>query len=402
MTRFSSRRGAPFLQNGFELFLRLLLLVAHGGGALEILVLDRPLLLGLDLLDLGLEALDLGRAGHGADARARAGLVHHVDGLVGQEAVGDVAVGKLDRGLDGLVGELGLVMVLVFRAEALEDQDRLLDGRRLDLDRLEAAFQRGVLLDVLAVFVERGGADALQFAAAQGGLDDVRGVHRAFGGAGADDGVQLVDEEDDVLGAADLVHHGLDALLELAAILGAGDHQGQVERDDPLVAEQLRHVAGGDFLGQAFDDGRLAHAGLAEQHRIVLGAAAEDLDDALDFVLAADDRVHLALAGDLGQVAAEGLQRGRLDLALLLGSGLFRSLAGGVDSSCGGEIGVELLQDLLAGLLDVHVEVLEHARGDAVAFAQQAEQDVLGADVGVIERLGFLAASARTFFTRGV
>ena len=270
-------------------------------------------------------SLTSGRAGHGADARARAGLVHDVNGLVRQVAVGDVAVGELDRGLDGLVGELGLVMLLVFRAEALEDQDGLFDGGRFDFDGLEAAFERGIFLDVLAIFVERRGADALQFAAAQGGLDDVRGVHRAFGRAGAHDGVQLVNEQDDVLRAANLVHDRLDALLELAAILGAGDHQGQVERDDALVAKQFRHVAGGDFLGQAFDDGRLAHAGFAEQHRVVLGAAAENLDDPLDLVLAADDRVHLAFAGDLGQVAAKGLERGRLDLAFLLRRRLLRA-----------------------------------------------------------------------------
>ena len=123
------------------------------------------------------------------------------------------------------------------------------------------------------------------------GLMMLRGVHRAFGGTGADDGVQLVDEENDVLGAADFVHHRLDALFELAAIFRAGDHQREVERDDLLVAQHLRHVAVGDFLGEAFDDGGLADAGFAEQHRIVLGAAAEDLDDALDFVLAADDRI---------------------------------------------------------------------------------------------------------------
>ena len=158
----------------------------------------------------------------------------------------------------------GLVVVLVFRPEALEDQDGLLDGRRLDLDRLEAAFERGVLLDVLAILVERGGADALHLAAAERGLDDVRGVHRAFGGAGADDGVQLVDEQDDVLGPADFVHDRLDALLELAAVFGAGDHQGEVERDDALVAQEFRDVAGGDFLGEAFDDGGLADAGFAD------------------------------------------------------------------------------------------------------------------------------------------
>jgi hypothetical protein len=36
------------------------------------------------------------------------------------------------------------------------------------------------------------------------------------------------------------------------------------------------------------DDGGLAHAGLADQHRVVLSAAGQDLDDALD--LLAHDR----------------------------------------------------------------------------------------------------------------
>ena len=77
----------------------------------------------------------------------------------------------------------------------------------------------------------------------------------------------------------------------------------------------------GDFLREAFDDGRLAHAGFAEQHGIVLRAAAKDLDDALDFVLAADDRVHVALARNFREVAAKRLQRGRFDFAFLFTSG---------------------------------------------------------------------------------
>ena len=158
----------------------------------------------------------------------------------------------------------------------------------------------------------------------------LRGVHRAFGGAGADDGVQFVNEKNDVLGAADFVHHGLDALLELAAVFRAGDHQREVERDDAFVAQHFRHVALGDFLRQALDDGGLAHAGFAEQHGIVLRAAAENLDDALDFVLAADDRVQFALAGEFGQVAAKRLERGRLDFALLLR----RRLLGGFAAGC--------------------------------------------------------------------
>ena len=95
------------------------------------------------------------------------------------------------------------------------------DGR-VDQHRLEAALERGVLLDVLAVLVERGGADAVQLAAGEHRLEHVAGVHRALGLAGADDGVQLVDEQEDpALALLDLVQHRLQALLELAAVLGA-------------------------------------------------------------------------------------------------------------------------------------------------------------------------------------
>ena len=86
--------------------------------------------------------------------------------------------------------------------------------------------------------------------------------------------MQFVNEQNDVFGAADFVHHGLDAFLELAAIFCAGNHEREVERDYALVAEQFRHVALDDFLRQTLDDGRLANARFAEQHGIVLRAAA--------------------------------------------------------------------------------------------------------------------------------
>ena len=73
--------------------------------------------------------------------------------------------------------------------------------------------------------------------------------------------------------------------------------------------QALRHVAGGDPLGQALDDGGLADAGLADQHRVVLGAPGEHLDHAAHLLVAADHRVELAPLGQLGQVAAELGQR---------------------------------------------------------------------------------------------
>ena len=204
---------------------------------------------------------------------------------------------------------------LVPLLQAAEDGDRVLDGRLADVDLLEAALQGRVLLDVLAVLVERRGADHAQLAAGQHRLDHVAGVHGALGGAGADDGVELVDEGDDLArGVGDLLEDGLEPLLELAPVLGPGEHAGDVEGDEALALQALRHVAVGDAPGQPLDDGRLADARLADEDRVVLRPAGEHLDDAADLLVPADDRVDLAVAGPLREVLAVLLER--LELVL--------------------------------------------------------------------------------------
>ena len=175
---------------------------------------------------------------------------------------------------------------------------------------LEPALQGRVLLDPLPVLVQRGRADHAQLAAGQHRLEHVARVHRALGRARADHRVQLVDERDDLAVALlDLVQHGLEPLLELAAVLGPGHHRAEVQRDQALAAQRLGHVAGHDPLGQALDDRGLAHAGLADQHRVVLGPPGQHLDDPPDLGVPADDRVQLAVPGRLGQVDAVLLQR---------------------------------------------------------------------------------------------
>jgi hypothetical protein len=89
---------------------------------------------------------------------------------------------------------------------------------------LEAPLQRRVLFNVFAVFIERRRANAVQFSARQHRLQQIASVHRSFGFARADHGVQLVDEEDDLaVGLLHLFQNGLEPLLELTAELRAGD-----------------------------------------------------------------------------------------------------------------------------------------------------------------------------------
>ena len=86
--------------------------------------------------------------------------------------------------------------------------------------------------------------------------------------------MDLVNEQHRVVVLLELRQHGLQALLEIAAVLGARQQRAHVERVDGAVHQHVRHLAVHDLLGQAFRDGGLAHAGLAHVQRVVLAPAA--------------------------------------------------------------------------------------------------------------------------------
>ncbi len=288
-------------------------LVPQLGGVLVLLVRDGLVLVPLQFPGPALQVAHLPARRRDPQPDPGAGLVDQVDRLVGQEAVGHVAVGQLDGGYQRLVGIAHLVVCFVAVAQAAQDRDRVVHGRFGHQDRLEPPGQCRVLLDVLAVLVQRGRPDDVQLAAGEGGLEHVARVHPALAAAArADQGVQLVDEDDQVVAVLpDLVDNPLDPLLEVAAVAGAGHHAGQLQLHDPLAPQRLRHVLVQDALREALDDRGLAHPSLADQDRVVLAPAGQHLDGLLDLIVAPDDRVDPALAGHRGEVAAELVQRRR-------------------------------------------------------------------------------------------
>ena len=219
----------PLRSKVLKLFLDLVNLVFDLGQAIQRvllrLVLEHPL--GkLELQEPALEDIDLGRDRLQFHGQTAGGFVNQVDCLVGQETVGDVPRGELGGGDKGRVADLDLVMDLVSLFQAPEDGHGILDRGFADEDGLKSAFEGGVLLDILAKLVERGRADAAELAPGERGFEQVRGVHRAFGLAGTDDKMQLVDEQDDpAFRRSHFLQNRLQSLLELAAKLGPGDER---------------------------------------------------------------------------------------------------------------------------------------------------------------------------------
>src|SRR5205807_2728942 len=142
------------------------------------------------------------------------------------------------------------------------------------------------------------------------------------------------------------------------------------------------HVALHDPVCEPFGDRGLADARLTDERWIVLRAARQDLDNSLDLLLAADDRIELARLRHRGEVDAELVERRGLR-ACRLTAGRCRL----------GRLRVLLSErgdDLVPHLFKRNAKRLEDAGRDPLALAYEAEEQVLGADVAVAELAGFI------------
>ena len=284
------------------------LLVAKLRSPFELLGLNRLTLVLTDRAQALVDLFHLRAAAFAVDTVAAPCLVDEVDRLVRQEAVGDIAVGQIGGQHECGIGEAHLMVGLVTILEAMEDLNRLGHGRLLDLNRLETALESRVLFEVLAILLDGGGPDGLQLAAGQHRLEDAGGIDGAFRGTRPDEGVDLVDEQNDVAPSLDLFQHLLEALFEITAVAGTGNQCTEIERVELLGRERVRDVPGYDLLGQTFHDRRLPHTRLTDEHRVVLRTTRQDLHDPFDLRRSADHRVQVVVAGHLCQVAAELIQ----------------------------------------------------------------------------------------------
>ncbi|CAI8161959.1 MAG: Uncharacterised protein [Synechococcus sp. CC9902] len=314
-------------------------------------------------------------------AHSGPGFVDQIDGLVRQEAVGDVAVSESGGRHQRFVGDLEAVMLLVTLAKTPQNFDRVVDRGFAHIDGLEATLQSGIPFDVLAVFIEGCCSDALKFTPCQSRLQDVGGIDGSLCGTGTDQGVHLVDHQDHVSCGLDLLHDLFEPLLKFTPVLGTCNQQTDVESENTLVLEDVRNVSLLNPLSEAFSDGGFTNPGLTDQDGVVLGAASQNLDHTIDFVVSADNGIELGLGGHLGEVAAELVERG----------GFGGTLATAAAAAAGNLCGFTQHPDHLgAHFGEIHPEVFQHTSGNTFAFSDQTQQQVLGADVVMSELAGFL------------
>src|SRR5229473_3556836 len=186
--------------------------------------------------------------------------------------------------------------------------------------------------------------------------------------------MKFIDEYDGVLRLHQLLHDGFQALFKLATVLGAGHDERQVKGQDALICQERRNFAIGDALRQSFDDGSLTYARLADQYWVVLGAAAENMNHALQFAFTSHQRIELGIPRGLGQVAGKLTQQGRF--ALTLGLSFFLAGTG----------------QFLADARKAQASLMQNFGGEALLFTQQSQQKMLGSKVLVRKALSLLGS----------
>src|SRR5699024_6208476 len=147
--------------------------------------------------------------------------------------------------------------------------------------------------------------NGLQFTAGQLRLEQGRRIDSAFCGTCADQGVDLVDEQDDIAALVNLLQHLLQALFEVTAVTGTGHPRTSIKRIHLLVLQGLWHLVVNNIERKTFNSGGLTYTWLTDKNWVVLGTAGQYLHNALNFGLASDNWVQLAVLGSLGEVAAE-------------------------------------------------------------------------------------------------
>ena len=116
--------------------------------------------------------------------------------------------------------------------------------------------------------------------------------------------MHLVDDEDNIALLAYLLDQTLHAALKLAAELRTRDKRGEVEQEHLLILKLIGDVAHRDALRKPLCYSRFADARLADKAGVILLAAVQDLDNALQLLLAAYHAVELALTRTGGEVDA--------------------------------------------------------------------------------------------------
>ena len=242
-----------------------------------------------------------------------AGLIHQIDGFIGEIAICNVAVRQSGRSNDRRVRNRDAMMNFVLFFKASKNRNGILDTWLIDQHLLETPLKSRILFDVLTVFVKCRGTNTMELSSRQSRLQHIASIHRAIGLTRTDHGMELIDKKNDL--PFKLGHLGqqcFHALFKFTTKLGACNQGRHIKRQQPLPFDPFRDFSVDNPKRKTLHNGGLANTRLANEHRVIFGSALKHLNGPSNFIIPANDRIQLALFGSLSKVNRVFLERSTL------------------------------------------------------------------------------------------
>ena len=169
----------------------------------------------------------------------------------------------------------------------------------------------------------------MQLTSCQHRLEHIARIHAALGLACADNGMQFVNEQDNLsFTVLHILQHRLQTFLKFSPVFGAGNQRPHIQGKYFLILQPLGNIPPHNPLCQAFHNRRLADTGFPDKHRIIFRLSGEDTDDITDLRVSANHRIQLLVSGLLHQILAVFFQRIVGGLRVITGHPLIASHCG--------------------------------------------------------------------------
>ena len=183
--------------------------------------------------------------------------------------------------------------------------------------------------------------------------------------------MKFVNEQQNVPAPGNFLYDVLDPLFKFAAVFGTCDHCRKIQDDKPFPADGIRYQAPADSLCQAFRNGGLANSRFPDQAGIILGPAAQNLHDPVDFPVASDDRIQRSLFSRFCQIAAVLVKGRGLAFRSIFLFSFFIRISDSVNPHGNDCLTVELL--------DIDIHRVQETGPDAVRIFQHRQQQMFRA-----------------------
>ena len=110
------------------------------------------------------------------------------------------------------------------------------DAGLIDIDLLETAFQGRIFFNIFAVFIQRSRANTAQFPPSQHGFEQVTRIHGPLGGPSPNDGVNFVDEQNNLSGGiGDFFQYRFQPFFKFTPVFGPSNQRPHIQRDQLAV-----------------------------------------------------------------------------------------------------------------------------------------------------------------------